>query len=148
MRSARGGSSRALVRHVKLTNRSGLASFRIPRGHRVGPSSAQQAVCTPRPSLFRLHREFVPGKREREREEANMEGPVTGPATLATVRPVVRALSIRIHYRGIRFSTIPDALPPITGHAWVRAIERRRGTQPATASVRARDPFQGSFRRR
>lgn len=106
----------ALVRHVKLTNRSGLASFRIPRGHRVGPLvCARSGIPVIAPSSAPPFTDQGEGKRERDGEGERVRKVRSQDLQpLATVRPVVRALSIRIHYREIRFSTIPDALPSRT----------------------------------
>lgn len=68
------GVAGALVRHVKLTNRSGLASFRIPRGHRVGPSVCARSGI---PVIAPLSAPPFTDQGER----GSTEGPVAGPAT-------------------------------------------------------------------
>lgn len=115
---------RALVRHVKLTNRSGLASFRIPRGHRVGPSvcakSGTSVIAPLSASPFTLGEK----ERQRERESVCTEGPVAGPATpcncsscsARTVHP--HTLPRNPVFDNTRCAAL--AVPPIMGHAWVR----------------------------
>jgi len=118
MRSApRGnGSSRALVRHVKLTNRSGLASFRIPRGHRW-PLGPREQRCTPRSSSDLRDRE-----RERGRKHGGSGRRTCNPLPLFVLQcahcpsAYITAKSGFRQYL-MRCPRAPLAVPPITGHA-------------------------------